>query len=405
MAIDEIDQIELGSSPTHAERKRRRGILLLCVAGVAMGVAFNLQMSLNDNFVVNQIGITPLQKGLLEGIRESCGILALGVLAILAGLAEPIIAFAMLLLVGVGLGAYFGVHSFLWLTAMSVVWSQGLHVWMPLPGSMMLSLAEEGRTGRRLGQLQSAGALGGLGGLLVALLLTQLTVPIRPLYLLAGGGAVVAAFIYLGVPRDIKTPGPRFVVRREYGLYYFLCFLEGWRKQIFMAFAGFYLVHDYGMPLKNMLGMWIAVQAAGWFLSPLAGRLIDRAGERKVLTIYYTCLVFVFVGYAFLGNPYLLSALFVTDGVFFALAMALTTYVRRLAPPQEHTPTLSMGVAMNHVAAVSMPLVGGFLWKYLGHQWTFGIGAAAAALSLIPVSFLPGRAPAAAAGGGRARPD
>ena len=28
--------------------------------------------------------------------------------------------------------------------------------------------------------------------------------------------------------------------------------------------------------------------------------------------------------------------------------------------------TLSMGVAMNHVAAVTMPLVGGIVWKYLG---------------------------------------
>ena len=35
----------------------------------------------------------------------------------------------------------------------------------------------------------------------------------------------------------------------------------------------------------------------------------------------------------------------------------MTTYVNRIAPRSEHTPTLSMGVAANHVAAVTMPLV------------------------------------------------
>jgi len=42
-----------------------------------------------------------------------------------------------------------------------------------------------------------------------------------------------------------------------------------------------------------------------------------------------------------------------------------------------------MGVAMNHVAAVTMPLVGGILWKYLGFKWTFLIGSAAAAASYL----------------------
>jgi predicted MFS family arabinose efflux permease len=393
LPIDEIDQIELAACPTHAERKRRRGMLFLGIACAAMGFAFQLQIGLNDNFVVGELHVSGFEKGLLEAVRETCGITALGLLALLAGLAEPLIGAAMLLLVGIGLATYAAVPNFFWLAAISVVWSQGLHVWMPLPNSMMLSLAEKGRTGKRLGQLQAAGATGGAAALMLALFLTLEEVRIRPIYLLAGGAALAAALACLGIPRDIKTPGPRLVVRRKYGLYYMLCFLEGWRKQIAMAFAGFLLVQVHGMPLTAMLLLWLAINVASWAASPMIGELIDHVGERTTLILYYTSLTGVFVGYLFARNHLVISGLFLADNTLFCLGMALTTYVKRLAPPEEHTPTLSMGVAMNHVAAVSMPLIGGFIWKYLGYQWVFGMGAAVAAASILAVSLLPGRGP------------
>ncbi len=389
MSFEEPESHVLEIPAPLAEHKRRRGMFFLAVACVGIGMAFNLQLGLNDNFVVGEIHVDGFHKGLLECLRESCGIAALGVLALLAGLAEPLIGCAMLVVVGVGLAALNWVDSFFSLAVMSMVWSQGLHVWMPLPNSMMLSLAEKGRTGHRLGQLQSAGAAGGAAILVLLLILTYVKVPIRPLYLIGGAAAVLAGVACLFIPRDIKTPGPRFIMRRRYGLYYLLCFLDGWRKQIFLAFAGFLLVHDYGMKLTTMLELWLVGQVAVWLLSPPVGRLIDRMGERAVLTIYFVLLIGVFCGYAFISTAAVLCALFVADNVLFTLNMALTTYVRRLAPPSEHTPTLSMGVAMNHVAAVTMPLAGGLIWKYAGYQWTFGIGMAAAALSIVVVSFLP----------------
>ena len=69
--------------------------------------------------------------------------------------------------------------------------------------------------------------------------------------------------------------------------------------------------------------------------------------------------------------------------------MALTTYVSRIAPASERTPTLSMGVAMNHVAAVAMPFLGGLLWNSLGYRWAFLIGIPAAAASILIVLRLP----------------
>ena len=100
------------------------------------------------------------------------------------------------------------------------------------------------------------------------------------------------------------------------------------------------------------------------------------------------------IGYATLRTRWALYSLFVLDNAIFVLGMAVTTYVGRIAPREEHTPTLSMGVAMNHVAAVSMPLLGGLIWNVWGYQWTFAIGALAALLSVLLVRFVPARAPA-----------
>ena len=52
-----------------------------------------------------------------------------------------------------------------------------------------------------------------------------------------------------------------------------------------------------------------------------------------------------------------------------------------------------MGVTMNHVAAVTMPLVGGILWSTLGYQWAFLLGALAAALSIFAALKVPRHIP------------
>jgi len=386
---DDLPTAEPGVAITHAERKR--GLLFVTLAVAAVGFALALQMGMSANFLAEDMGLSGLQRGVVEAARETCGILAFLVLAVLAGLAEPVIAMAVLLVFGVGLGGYAFVPDYGWLIAASVVWSQGLHVWMPLPHSMAMALAEKGRSGHRLGQVR-AGASAGFGlGIVAAFILTLIGVKMRPMYVIAAAFGILGGVICLGVPRRIKTPGPRWVFRRKYSLFYLLSFLEGWRKQIFLCFAGFLLVKVHGTPLWVMLVLMGGIQGICFVASPRMGRLIDRVGERPILVFYFACLTVFFVGYAFVTNPYVLYALYVIDSSFFVFAMALTTYAGRLAPPGERTATLSMGVAMNHVAAVAMPLLGGALWITVGHHWTFLAGAFAAALSVVVAMRVPSR--------------
>jgi len=399
MPLDSEDRAMLDvlpMEPITAAAQRRRGLLFVGLAVAGAQVTMALQIGLNANFLADELGVTPLQLGLLEATRETCGVIAFAILAILAGIAEPLIGTAMLMLLAVGLGSYYFAQNYLWVLLLGLIWSQGLHVWMPLPNSMTLALAEPGRAGHRLGQIQAVGAVGFGGGLILALFLTLAHVPMRPMYLLAGAVAIMAAASCLGIPRQIKAPGPRLVFRRHYSLYYVLSFLEGWRRQISFSFANFLLVKQYHTKLEIILVLMTIVQVIGYLASPHVGRLIDRIGERRILLFYYSCLTILFIGYALIPIRSVLYALFIIDGAFFVFVMALTTYVNRIAPKSEHTATLSMGVAMNHVAAVAMPFVGGLLWKNLGYQSAFLVGVPAAALSIFVALRLPPHVPSGA---------
>jgi len=375
--------------PALTAEERRRGLRALFLAVGAVGVATSVQIGLNVNFLREIIGVDGFQMGLLESLREICGILALVVLAMLAGVGEPLVGALMLVVFGVGLGGYAFAPNYWWVVIMSLVWSQGIHVWMPLPSSMTLALAEPGRSGHRLGQVAAAGTTGFGAGLLASYLLSRLGLGMRPIYLIAMGFAMLGAVACLRIPRASGTKRPRLVFRRRYAHYYLISFFEGWRKQIFLCFAGFLLVERHQVTLPTMLLLQIAVQVVRTAFAAPVGRLVDRVGERPVLVFNYTGLVVFCAGYSFLSDVRFLAALYMLDSIFFVFGVALNTYVGKLAPPADRTGTLSMGVAMNHLASVVMPLLGGVLWVTLGYQWTFLVGALAGALSVGVALALP----------------
>ena len=82
---------------------RRRSLFFLGLAVAAVGLTMAMQMGLNENFLVQEVGVRPLQRGILESVRETCGVTALVVLAVVAGVAEPLVAAAVLVLVGAAL--------------------------------------------------------------------------------------------------------------------------------------------------------------------------------------------------------------------------------------------------------------------------------------------------------------
>jgi len=210
-------------------------------------------------------------------------------------------------------------------------------------------------------------------------------------FYLAGASILVAAYLCTRLSTHAAgAPRARLILRREYSLYYLLTFLEGCRRQIFMIFASYALIVVYKVPLPAMLALQFINAIMIAVTAPKIGRLVDRHGERGPLTFYSIGLILVFLGYATLKSVGVLYALFLIDNVLFTFHVGLTTYLHRIVRPNELTPCLAMGTTMNHIAAVTVPVAGAWLWAhYHNYQIPFWVGVALAVVALIATRWLP----------------
>jgi predicted MFS family arabinose efflux permease len=193
----------------------------------------------------------------------------------------------------------------------------------------------------------------------------------------------------LAISKNIgQAEKPRMVFNPKYGLYYILTLLEGCRKQVFLTFAVFLLVRNYHTPLSVVAGLMIINNIINFATSEWIGKMVDKFGEKKVLIICYSAAIPVFIGYASIGIPLLLYTLYCLDNLFYIGSIGSTTYLHKIAKPQDLHPTLAMGVSFNHAAAVAVPLIGGLLWAKYGHAVAFYGGAAVVALSVMAVFWM-----------------
>ncbi|MEN6372839.1 MAG: MFS transporter [Armatimonadota bacterium] len=338
-----------------------------------------------NNFIVQVLNLKPGELGIVESIRETPGFLIVFIAALTMRIAEPIVAAGALILFAVGIGAFYGVGSLPSLIIWSLVWSVGLHAWMTLQPSMTLALAEENSKGRRLGQLMAISALGTILGMVLVLFAGN-KIGFRNIFLIAGLTILAGAFAILAISKNIgQAEKPRMVFNPKYGLYYVLTLLEGCRKQVFMTFAVFLLVRNYHTPLPVVAGLMIVNNIINFGTSEWIGKMVDRFGEKKVLLVCYSAAIPVFIGYASVGIPLVLYILYCLDNLFYIGSIGSTTYLQKIAKPQDLHPTLAMGVSFNHAAAVAVPLVGGLLWAKYGYAVAFYGGAVVVAMSVLAV--------------------
>jgi hypothetical protein len=349
----------------------RRALLLLAAAIFFVSLGFGFFESTFNNFAVNELNLTPRALGVLEAMRETPGFLNAFVSAATLHLAEPVVAGICLALMGLGFISLSRVRTTVGLIFWSVAWSLGFHTWGPVSSTIALGATTPGQEGKTLGWLNSVGSLAGLAGVGGVFLLSE-HLHLRIFFVIGGLAVLVAAACASRVPPlQVTEARPRLVFRRRYWLYYLLCFLDGWRRQMWYTFALFLLVREYHTSLRIVASLVFMGRLGSILAAPQIGKAIDRLGPRTVMSTGYVIIAAVFAGYCFVRVPLILRACYAFDYVLSNLGVGLTTYANQLAPQQDLRATLAMGTTANHVAAVIGPVLGGLVWQRFGYQTAF----------------------------------
>jgi len=177
------------------------------------------------------------------------------------------------------------------------------------------------------------------------------------------------------------------IVRKKYGLFYFLTFMAGARRQIFMAFSVLLMVENFNYTVQEITILFAVNNVINYYLSPMIGKSIIRFGERKVLSLEYFSLIFVFLAYAATGSKWVVALLYILDHIFFNFSIAIRTYFQKVGDPRDIAPTMAVGFTINHIAAVFLPALGGMLWM-IDYRIPFVGGAVMALVSLAAVQLI-----------------
>ena len=377
--------------PLISERFKKPEILLYLIA-VAVPLSFATWQALINNFSIEQASFTGVEIGILQSLREVPGFIAFGVIFLLLLMREQTVMFVSLLALGIGTAITGYLPSVMGLYFTTVLMSVGYHYGETILQSLSLQLISKERLPLVMGKLIAVGSFAGLfvfAALYV--MLDMFNLEYHLVYLLGGFSTIVIATIcYFGFPefKGEAEQHKKLILRKRYWLYYLLTFFAGARRQIFVVFAGFLMVEKFGFSVGQMSILFLINGVITIYLAPRIGRLVSYWGERRVLTLEYAGLVVIFGAYALVENAMIASFLYIIDHIFFAMAIALKSYIKKIADPADMASTAGVSFSINHIAAVILPVMLGLIWV-VSPAMVFIIGSLLAICSLALSQLIP----------------
>ena len=365
-------------------------LLLLIAAGSAM--SFAIWQNLLNNFAIDRAAFTGVEIGILQSLREVPGFLAFTIVFVLIFIREQKMIYVSLTMLGLGtlLTGFFPSAIGFYLT--TILMSMGFHYLETLQNSLSLQWLSKKQAPEFLGKIIAARAAASIVAFsLVWLLFEFLNIDYQWIYVLGGGISILIALYawtsFESFPEKVYQ-SKTLIFRKRYWLFYALQFLGGARRQIFVVFAGFLMVEKFGFSVGEISLLFLINASFNMFMAPRIGKMIGRIGERNALIIEYIGLIAVFVGYAIVENSNIAVALYITDHLFFAMAIAQKTYFQKIANPAHIASTAGVSFTISHIAAVIIPVIFGALW-ISSPSLVFYVGAIFAGVSLLLAFNVP----------------
>ena len=353
------------------------------------GLSYGLYKGMLDNFLAEVVGMGEMGRGVTEFFRELPGILLVFLLAAFYMLSAESLykAGAVIMLAGLAMHAVLPPTKVL-ATLAICMYSLGEHIQLGMKNTLTLEYARPGRGGTALGLLSSTNQIGTLAGYLVIVLVFARFTEKQPYSLFFALSAVLAGVSMvcaMGIRGKSQTDETkrRFYFHKKYTKYYMLEMFYGARKQVFFTFGPYVLILFYGAGAAAVSLLHAVCSVAGFLLSPVVGRIIDKVGYKAVMVADTLILVVVCFFYGFAHHLFPMKTAFlvccvnyVLDSVISLASMASNIYVQDLADsPDEVKATISTGLSINHVITIFIALFGGWIWHALGIETLFMLSA------------------------------
>lgn len=345
--------------------------------------------TLFNNFAVEVVGMDGYHIGIIQSVREIPGFLTLLVVYVILVIREHRLSALSILALGFGIAITGYFPSIVGLIVTTLIMSFGFHYYETTNQSLTLQYFDKGISPWIFGKQRSVAAASSIAvGLFIWVFEPHLRY--TQLYMLIGGLLIAVAvwgFFQDPTDKNLVPQRKQMIFRKKYGLFYFLTFMSGARRQIFIAFAVFLLVKKFGYSVQDITLLFVINNIINYFLSPMIGKAIIRFGERKVLSLEYFSLIFIFIGYAVTESKLTAAGLYILDHIFFNFAIAIRTYFQKIADPRDVAPSMAVSFTINHIAAVFLPVVGGLLWM-VDYRIPFIAGAVMSVVSLAATQFI-----------------
>jgi hypothetical protein len=348
-----------------------------------------------NNFAVEVAGLDGQAVGVIQSVREVPGFLSLLAVFVMLVIREHRLSALSIALLGLGAGITGLFPSYAGIAFTTLVMSFGFHYFETTNQSLTLQYFSTGVSPLVFGRLRSLAAISSIfSGILIWVL--GLFLSYRGTFLTIGIFVFVAGIWGLfqePTHENITPQRQRMILKWKYSLFYFLTFMSGARRQIFMVFSMFLLVKVFHFSVREMTLLFIVNNLIAFVMNPLIGQAILRFGERSISSIEYIGVIIIFLTYALTDSKLLVSFMFVVDSLLFNFAIAIRTYFQKLGDPQDIASSMAVGFTINHIAAVFLPALGGFLWM-IDYRIPFFVGAALGVVSLVAAQWM--RVPAKA---------
>jgi predicted MFS family arabinose efflux permease len=153
-----------------------------------------------------------------------------------------------------------------------------------------------------------------------------------------------------------------------------------------IVYSPWVLIELLGFGADTMSMLAVLGSLIGIFFLRLVGKWIDKYGVRKIMMVEAFCFILIYIAYGLLSRwlnmnldirpagifmffVYLLNIADRMTGQFY---MDRAIYMRSIAVvPEDVTPSLSLGMSIDHVMAIAGAAVCGVIWGRFGPEYVF----------------------------------